>query len=246
MGENGFTVIPNYIFEDENLNKEELLIVITLIRFNNKVKGYAFPSYKQLKNVSKVKHDKTLINSINGLVRKGYLKKETVAGIGNKYFILTSKIEGLQKCSTFISEVPPTSKIEDDLLQKCSTTNTNTNTNTNTKYNNTKIFQSIVDNYTTNPDLRNTINEFIRFRQGLKKPIKSEYALNLLLKKLDRLADNEQSKIDVLNQSILNSWQGIFTLKEVSNQKGIKAKSKSTDSNQHILDEIGDEYFDKE
>ncbi len=246
MGENSYTVIPNNLFDDENLCKEELLILITLHRFNNKEKGYSFPSYKQIKSSSKSKHDRTLINSINSLISKGYLQKETVSGIGNKYFIPTAKIEVLQKCSTFINEVPPTAKIEEHLLHKCSTTNTNTNTKINTKYYSVNILQATVKDYSSNPHLINAINEFIQHRKIIKKPFKSEYPLRLLLKKLDKLADNDETKIEILNQSIMNGWQGIFPLKDTFVKTGTYAKSKSTDSNQHILDEIGDEYFDKE
>lgn len=214
MGEDGFTVIPNYIFEDESLNKEELLLLITLLRFNNKDKGYAYPSYRQIKDVSKIKHDQTLINSLNSLINKGYVIKETVKGIGNKYVLPTAKIEYLQKCSTLINEVPPTAKIEDDLLHKCSTTNTNTNTNTNTKYNSDQSLKSVVDKYTSNQDLSKTINEFIQYRKIQKKPLKSEYALNLILKKLDKIANCDKSKIEILNNSIMNGWQGIFEIKQ--------------------------------
>jgi hypothetical protein len=45
-------------------------------------------------------------------VEKGYVVKEVTKGIGNKYFIPASKIEYLQKCSTFIHEVTPTSKMQ--------------------------------------------------------------------------------------------------------------------------------------
>jgi hypothetical protein len=55
-------------------------------------------------------------------------------------------------------------------------------------------------------------------RKSIKKPI-TERALELMLAKLDKLANNDQSKIEILNQSIMNSWQGIFPLKNNSNQR---------------------------
>ena len=40
-------------------------------------------------------------------------------------------------------------------------------------------------------------------------------ALELMLNKLDKLAtnDNDNDKIEILNNSIMNSWKGIFELK---------------------------------
>lgn len=66
-----------------------------------------------------------------------------------------------------------------------------------------------VENYTNNEELKKVIYEFIKMRKKIKKPL-TDYALELILKKLDKF-DN---KIEVLEQSIINSWQGIFEIKK--------------------------------
>lgn len=73
-------------------------------------------------------------------------------------------------------------------------------------------FNSIVDAYTQDQDLRNAIMEFIKMRQRIRKPM-TNYALELMLKKLDKLGDTAKIKIGILNQSIENSWQSIYELK---------------------------------
>ena len=56
-------------------------------------------------------------------------------------------------------------------------------------------------------------------RKAIKAPMTSN-ALNLMLKKLDKLAPNDTHcdiRINILEQSIMNSWKGIFELKEGAN-----------------------------
>lgn len=56
--------------------------------------------------------------------------------------------------------------------------------------------------------------EYTAMRSKIKKPL-TDYALKLAVKKLIELAgDDEQMQIAVLEQSIANSWQGLFPLKE--------------------------------
>ncbi len=66
--------------------------------------------------------------------------------------------------------------------------------------------------YTQNEELQNALKAFIQMRSFIKKPM-TEYALKLMLKKLDELGNNDTTKIAILNQSITNNWQGIFPLK---------------------------------
>ena len=71
----------------------------------------------------------------------------------------------------------------------------------------------MIKEFTDNEELKTTIYDFIKMRKAIKKPI-TDKALNLTLNKLTKISVNEQIQIDVLNQSIFNSWQGIFEIKE--------------------------------
>ncbi|MEK0313711.1 hypothetical protein [Cohnella sp. 56] len=66
--------------------------------------------------------------------------------------------------------------------------------------------------YTSNPDLISCLDSFSELRKKIKKPL-TDRAITLLLGKLDELATGDVDKIAILEQSILNSWQGIFPLK---------------------------------
>lgn len=58
-----------------------------------------------------------------------------------------------------------------------------------------------------------TMDEFIKMRKAIKKPI-TDKGVELILEKLHKLAyDDIEAKISILNQSIENSWQGVFEIK---------------------------------
>lgn len=66
--------------------------------------------------------------------------------------------------------------------------------------------------YTGNEELQDALKAFVQMRSFIKKPM-TEYALKLMLNKLDELGNNDTIKIAILNQSITHNWQGIFPLK---------------------------------
>lgn len=93
----------------------------------------------------------------------------------------------------------------------------NTEYNSNTEYikkekKKKSNFDKTIENYTDNEELREAILEFIKFRKGIKS-ILTDRALTLLLRNLDKFAKNDNEKIEIINQSILNGWKGIFPLK---------------------------------
>ena len=72
---------------------------------------------------------------------------------------------------------------------------------------------SIVEGYTDDLDLRGALIEFLKMRKRIRKPM-TTYALKLLTKKLDKMANSANVKVDILNQSIVNGWQDVYALKE--------------------------------
>ena len=84
-------------------------------------------------------------------------------------------------------------------------------------------FDSLIDAYTPSEDLKNAITEFIKMRQRIRKPM-TNYALSLMLKKLDKMATSADVKILILNQSIVNGWQDVYELKN-QKRKGASANA---------------------
>lgn len=74
-------------------------------------------------------------------------------------------------------------------------------------------YKEIIDSFTINDDMKDTIWEFIKMRRLIKAPM-TDKALRDMLSKLRRLADTESEQMEILNQSIMNSWKGIFAIKK--------------------------------
>lgn len=60
-------------------------------------------------------------------------------------------------------------------------------------------------------ELKEAVSDFIEFRKERKKPLTCR-GFELFMKKLDKLADDEETKIKIIEQSIERSWLGIFPL----------------------------------
>jgi len=61
--------------------------------------------------------------------------------------------------------------------------------------------------------LRIALEDFIKHRKDIKRPL-TQKALELNIKKLDKLTSDNDEKIDIINQSIENGWVGLFPLKK--------------------------------
>ena len=90
----------------------------------------------------------------------------------------------------------------------------------NKKKNETEFDQLINQNF-SDEELKKTIYDFIKMRKAIKKPLTTK-GLKLMIKKLYKLTTNINEQIEILNNSIMNNWQGIFPLKQEqkSNPKG--------------------------
>lgn len=80
-----------------------------------------------------------------------------------------------------------------------------------------KSFDELIDGYTENAELRGALRDYIQMRKAIRKPITNR-ALELAFKKLDELSSDDFEKVAIVNQSVMNSWQGLFPLKENNKQ----------------------------
>ena len=68
--------------------------------------------------------------------------------------------------------------------------------------------------FDTSPEFNKALQDFEEMRKRIKKPL-TDRAKELILEKLEQLAPgDEQKQIKILDQSVMNSWQGVFELKE--------------------------------
>lgn len=120
----------------------------------------------------------------------------------------TATIENYSVCD----DTPTTNRQQIDSKptasrQQADTTNKN---NKNNKNNNI---------YSDEPKLDTAVKEFITFRKKIKKPM-TDHAVKLMLSKLNKLTSDIDEQVEILNQSILNGWQGIYPLKREENKRG--------------------------
>lgn len=68
-------------------------------------------------------------------------------------------------------------------------------------------------------DFEKTFDSYLEMRKVIKKPA-TENAIGLIKKELEKLAPNNQAKqIDILNQSIMRNYTGVFPLKQNEDNK---------------------------
>lgn len=81
----------------------------------------------------------------------------------------------------------------------------------------TTTFDSVLDSFDyirDNSDLRNTFLEFIKMRKLIKKPL-TDFALKKIINESYKLGGGDTEQIRaIVEQSIMNSWQGVFPLKD--------------------------------
>lgn len=160
-------------------------------------------------------------------------------GFGENYSLLISDYE--QECRETISEgmknisqgmkniaegvkniaypceenfIPP---VKNSSQQNNPSTINNPSTKKSDKTTTKKGFDSILDDYTQNRKLRETLSDFIKMRKAKKKPM-TDRALTMLLKKLDELSQNDDEKIRILEESILHTWDTVYPLKTYNTQ----------------------------
>lgn len=108
--------------------------------------------------------------------------------------------------------------------------------------NNNLSFSEMIDNYTDDNDLKESLNAFIDMRKKIKKPL-TNYAFKLILNKLNKLAIENKTKILILNQSIRNSWQDVYEIHDRNDV--LKNKNNDEDEDEENKHEATQEEMDE-
>lgn len=179
-----------------------------------------------------------------GMVRVKSTRKYTLYEVTNYYeyqSVDTNRFEGYQ-LRTEYEQI--TSRIRAEYEQNTTNNNDNNVNNVNNVKNEKELkkenkkrkvelnFTQAIEQYTTDEEIQKTINEFITYRSVKNKPFRTENAFNLFLKKLDKYPEHERK--EVIEQSIMNDYTGIFPLKNSNSDKNKKDAHS-------LIDEIGRE-----
>ena len=156
----------------------------------------------------------TIDKSLNELVEKGLILKQTTK-INNVIF--NKYKANLNIINNFTTDKETLLGGKETLLGGSKETLLNNNILDNIEDNKkerktTSEYDTIIDLKVRDEQVKKTIYEFIKMRKLIKKPMTNR-ALELMIGKLQRIADNPQTAVEILEQSIMNNWQDIYELK---------------------------------
>lgn len=221
--------IPKEVWIDTRLNVLEKIILTEIYSLDNGEKG-CYASNEHLAEFCQCSKTK-VSTAIRKLIDCGYIYVQNFDG---------RKRELKSRLSDFERQNIKNCNAEYHNLKE-SNTDINTDNNTNNtlskkeRKSKSKTYDEQIAEYTQNEDLQNTLKAFLQMRSFIKKPM-TEYALKLMLKKLDEIGNTDDAKIAILNQSITNNWQSIFPLKnEYTKQE--KQPEKKYDQNGYESEE---------
>lgn len=225
MNKGYYAIIPANIRYDKDIPANAKLLYGEITALCNE-KGYCWASngyFADLYEVSKV----TVSRWIKALVDKGYISTEIEFKENSK--------EILHRYIKIVDT--PINKKDEGYYQKDNegiNKNVNAPINKNVKENNTYInntinntsdikkerkkekkqtnYDSIINESIQEESVKQEIYEFIKMRKLMKKPL-TDRALKLLISKLKKLSSIPAEQVQILDNSIMNNWQGIFPLK---------------------------------
>lgn len=215
--------IPKKVWLDTRLNALEKIILTEIDSLDNGEKG-CYASNEHLAEFCQCSKTK-VSTAIRKLIDCGYIYVQNFDGRKRELKSRLSNFErqNIKKCNAEYHNL------------KESNTDINTDNNTNNKLSKkerkskSKSYDEQIAEYTGNEELQDALKAFLQMRSFIKKPM-TEYALKLMLNKLDEFGNTDDTKIAILNQSITNNWQGIFPLKD-GNTKHEKQPEKKYDQN---------------
>ena len=202
--------ITNELINYEGLKANTKILLLVLLTHRNREKGYAYPSQSTLIKKTGLSKN-TLLKCLDELEKEGYIKRFKEKGENNKYYIDISFINS--KVGTSIKN-DTSSSIKNDTggSIKIDTLKVRDISNKKEKENKKSNIDKIIEAYTKNDLLIEAIRDFIKMRSTIKKPL-TDRALKGILNKLDTFATNDLDKVEILENSIMNCWQGVFELK---------------------------------
>ena len=208
--ENGYLKIANEIMDaliKNNLSGQEVRAILFVIRktygFNKKEDYIALRQFWEILGISKTRASQvvnslglmkilTVTENLNGKVKKYLFNKDF-----DKWVIPLRKSVTGKVFRNNRSSIP-----QQGVTKKCN------HKIQYTKYNTTK---DIIDFPLWLP--LEAFEAFKSMRQKIKKPL-TEKAITLAIKKLELLKNRGEEPEEVLNQSIMNCYQGLFEVKD--------------------------------
>lgn len=199
-----FTVIDNAIFKDRTLSLKAKGLLCQMLSLPD---GWEF----SVEGLTKLSTDgrSAVASALNELQEAGYFRRESVRS-GNRIAGVEYVISEVPNADFLIAENLTAEKL---IAEKPQQLNTN---KSKTKESNTKssslrsedIYEGLSEN------LISALKDFEEMRKKIKSPM-TDRAKVSLVNKLNKLAgDDEELKIQMLDEAILHNWKSVYPLKE--------------------------------
>lgn len=181
----------------------------------------------------------------DGMIEKKSDHKKTTINVVNYGFFQDSNSQSIPLSDHEQTDNRPSSDHEQTMSRPSSDTNNNDNNknnenNENNGNNDNKkkgaAKKQKNDYYPLDEKLNQAVLDFVEFRKKIKAPM-TEKAIDLMIGKLDKMTTDNNEKIAILEQSIMNGWKGVFPLDKNKQSRG----QNTIDEYQRLMQKYADE-----
>lgn len=212
---NYYAVIPANVRYDKELKPNEKLLYGEISALAQK-EGICWANNNYFAKLYNV-YPTTISKWIKHLADKGYINVELVYNNATKEF--EKRLIGIAQNDKGYCQKEQEgycSFEQGGIVQKSKYNNTsinNININNKESKKEVKSYDDVLNDFSLSEKLTKCVMDFIQMRKFIKKPLTNR-GLELMISKLKKMSTDEETQIKILEQSIMNNWQGIFELKE--------------------------------
>lgn len=210
------TVIHGWMLTDLDLKGSELIIYAVIYGFtqntDNQLYTGSLAHLADWANVSKV----SAIKVLTSLCEKGFIDKYEEYRNGVKF--CSYRATNLTSGKETLPGVKNLNRGGKETLMGGGKETLPNNKDIDIKENNKETTrrnwaEDILSEFVLDDRVKETIREFIKMRKLIKAPM-TDRALKLMINKLREMDSTPEGQMEILNQSIENSWKGLYPLKK--------------------------------
>ena len=171
-----------------------------------------------------IKRGQTIWSILDMSIRWGWSRKKT-----KNFLLMLQKDEMLYiKCTTKYTILTVANYDLYQNMEQQKKQRKNNKGTTREQQGNTNNNELIMNNNDIYSEFEKALEAFKEMRNKIKKPL-TDYALEKLLNKLNKLGKTEEERIAILDQSTTKCWQDIYELKDQpkKNNADLKAKAEA-------------------
>lgn len=209
MKDDNYIVIQGWMINRLKLKGNDLIIYAVIYGFSQSGEDQEYTGSLQYLTDCTGASKPTVINILKKLVAEGLITKKEKIVNGVKFCSYSADLTGSKEILPGVVKKLDRGSKETLPGGGKETLHNNTNTyskrNTNGKNKQEELLTDLPEG------LQESVRNFIQMRKEIKAPMTDE-ALRLMLKKLRSMSKNTDTQVEIINQSIMNGWKGIFPI----------------------------------